>query len=246
VLVSFSGGAPEALNAAVHALDRHLQDNGFYGFVEAVPGMASLLVYYDPRLIGFGDVVRRLQERQRRAGVTASRPRRVWVVPVWYGGEAGPDLAYVAGQTRLDEERVVTLHAARTYVVYFIGFMAGFPYMGPLDPALDVPRRAVPRVHVPAGSVAIAAGQTGIYPLAGPGGWHVIGRTPVPVWDAARTPPALFAPGDAVRFRPITSEEFCRLAATPDGGVLADAGGGCPDGGDDPAEAGDQPVGAGG
>ncbi len=220
-MVSFSGTGD--LNAAVHRLDRQLQEHGFNGYVEAVPGMASLLVYYDAKVATFPAVVRHLQALQALPFASAAVSSRLWTLPVWYGIEAGPDLPAVAAACGLDEKTVVSLHYSTVYTVYFLGFMAGFPYMGPLPAAIDLPRRATPRLRVPPGSVAIAAGQCGIYPLAAPGGWHLIGRTPARIWDPARTPPALLSPGDQVRFRPVDEEEFRSLVARADGGVMVEA-----------------------
>ena len=221
--MSFAGAGREELNAAVHRLDRQLQGHGFPGYVEAVPGMASLLVYYDAGVATFPQVVRHLQTLRALPSASAGVWGRLWTIPVWYGGEAGPDLPTVALACGLDEKTVISLHCGSIYTVYFLGFMAGFPYMGPLPAAIDLPRRATPRLRVPAGSVAIAAGQSGIYPFTAPGGWHLIGRTPARIWDPGRTPPALLGPGDRVRFRPVGEEEFLSLASRADGGVTAEA-----------------------
>jgi inhibitor of KinA len=131
---------------------------------------------------------------------------------VCYGGEFGPDLAEVAALAGATEEEVVALHVAPIYRVYVVGFVPGFPYMASVDARLALPRRTTPRTRVPAGSVAIAAGQTGIYPMETPGGWHLIGRTHVKPYDHTRREPFLFKPGDRVRFRSINRAEFERTA----------------------------------
>jgi inhibitor of KinA len=131
-------------------------------------------------------------------------------VPVCYGGELGPDLPWVAAQLGCAEADVIALHASREYRVFVVGFVPGFAYMGPVDPRLALARRSNPRTRVPAGSVAIAAGQTGIYPMETPGGWHLLGRTTVRPFDASRVEPVLFRPGDRVTFRSITRDEFDR------------------------------------
>jgi inhibitor of KinA len=133
-------------------------------------------------------------------------------VDVCYGGDLGPDLADVAAFAKVTEDEVVRLHSATTYRVYIVGFVPGFPYMASVHPHLALPRRTTPRTRVPAGSVAIAAGQTGIYPIETPGGWHLIGRTRVKPYDASRAEPFLFKPGDRVRFHPIDRMEFDRTA----------------------------------
>jgi allophanate hydrolase subunit 1 len=133
-------------------------------------------------------------------------------IPVCYGGEHGPDLDAVAAHAGLSRDEVVARHAGAGYTVAMLGFAPGFPYLLGLDPALHVPRRANPRTRVPSGSVAIGGAQTGIYPRELPGGWHLIGRTPRALFDPARNPPCLLAPGDRVRFRTITADEFAPLA----------------------------------
>ncbi|MGH3579714.1 MAG: 5-oxoprolinase subunit PxpB, partial [Mycobacterium sp.] len=148
------------------------------------------------------------------AGETAlDRPRRLWRVPVCYQNELGPDLASVAERTGLGIDDVVALHVGTRYHVYMIGFVPGYPYMGDLPEALVLPRRVDPRIRVPPGSVAIATTLTAIYPLESPGGWHLIGTTPIPLFDAHASPPALFAPGDAVEFEAIDPGTFARLRA---------------------------------
>jgi KipI family sensor histidine kinase inhibitor len=131
---------------------------------------------------------------------------------VCYGGESGPDLDAVAEHAGLSRDDVIARHAAAEYTVAMLGFAPGFPYLLGLDRALQVPRRPSPRTRVPAGSVAIGGAQTGIYPRELPGGWHLIGRTPLVLFDPAREPPCLLAPGDRVRFREIEAGEFARLA----------------------------------
>jgi KipI family sensor histidine kinase inhibitor len=133
-------------------------------------------------------------------------------IPVCYGSDYGPDLADVAAYAGATTDDVIALHCGTTYRVYVVGFVPGFPYMASVDPRLAIPRRATPRTRVPAGSVAIAAGQTGIYPGDTPGGWHLIGRTHVKPYDPSRAEPFLFKPGDSVRFHPIGRDEFERGA----------------------------------
>ncbi len=131
-------------------------------------------------------------------------------IPLAYGGESGPDLAWVADFHGISPEEVVQLHSQTVYRVYMIGFTPGFPYMGELPEALDTPRRESPRTHIPRGSVGIAQRQTGIYPVVSPGGWQIIGRTPVRLFDAAGDPPAKLGMGDQVEFYPVDEEELKR------------------------------------
>jgi antagonist of KipI len=191
-----------ATSARVLALDRDLAATPFEGFREAVPTHRSLLVLFDPAAARFGTVASGLVARASRGGATPA-PGRLHEVEVVYGGESGPDLADLARERSLAEADVVRLHAGQPYAVFMLGFTPGFAYLGLLPEALESSRRATPRVRVPAGSVAVAGRQTGIYPVASPGGWRLVGRTSLRLFDPFRAEPALFAPGDRVRFVPV-------------------------------------------
>jgi KipI family sensor histidine kinase inhibitor len=167
--------------------------------LEVVPGMNNLTIVFDPLEARSAALANQLQAAWDAAGDTPATGREV-EVPVQYGGEFGPDLDVVARHTGLSANEVVRRHAAGEYVVFFLGFQPGFAYMGGLEAALHTPRRSSPRVEVPAGSVGIGGEQTGVYPATSPGGWQLIGRTDVPLFDPARTPPTLLQPGDRVRF----------------------------------------------
>ncbi|AKM30815.1 allophanate hydrolase [Pandoraea faecigallinarum] len=166
---------------------------------EVVPGMNNLTLLFDP----LATDIEMLAERLRDAWQTppaAGEVGRDIEIPVHYGGEHGPDLAEVARHARLQPKTVVQRHAAPEYIVYFLGFQPGFAYLGGLDESIATPRRAEPRLAVPAGSVGIGGKQTGIYPLDSPGGWQIIGHAASVLFDPAASPPALLAPGDRVRF----------------------------------------------
>ncbi|MBP2170352.1 KipI family sensor histidine kinase inhibitor [Erwinia toletana] len=169
--------------------------------VETIPGMNNLtLVLADPQHTAL-DAIERLQRWWEESEALLPESRQV-EIPVIYGGEAGPDLDEVARHSQLTPQQVVELHASVNYVVYFIGFQPGFPYLGGLDERLHTPRRAEPRLLVPAGSVAIGGSQTGIYPLATPGGWQLIGRSDLTLFNPQHQPPTLLRPGDSIRFVP--------------------------------------------
>jgi KipI family sensor histidine kinase inhibitor len=167
--------------------------------LEVVPGMNNLTIVFDPLEADTAVLANQLQAAWDTAGDTPRSGRQV-DIPVSYGGEFGPDLDGVARHTGLSAEEVVQRHAAAEYVVFFLGFQPGFAYMGGLDTALHTPRRSSPRLEVPAGSVGIGGEQTGIYPAASPGGWQLIGRTELALFDPTQTPPTLLQPGDRVRF----------------------------------------------
>ena len=143
------------------------------------------------------------------------KDQRTVEIPVCYGGDYGPDLEFVAQHNSLTEEKVVAIHSAADYLVYMIGFAPGFPYLGGMSEQIAAPRRESPRLQIPAGSVGIAGAQTGVYPIETPGGWQLIGRTPLELFRPTEDPPTRLRAGDIVRFRPITSEEFDRLRMSP-------------------------------
>ncbi|WP_312241788.1 5-oxoprolinase subunit PxpB [Pantoea sp.] len=169
--------------------------------LEAIPGMNNLtLLLRDPQQRAL-DAIERLQRWWEESEAQLPVSRQV-DIPVIYGGDAGPDLAWVAERAQMTPKQVVELHSSAAYDVYFIGFQPGFPYLGGLDARLHTPRRAEPRLSVPAGSVGIGGSQTGVYPLATPGGWQLIGQTPLALFDPAQQPPTLLRSGDKVRFVP--------------------------------------------
>lgn len=219
LLLRFGGRIDAGLNAQVHAAAAILGAAGLAGVGDLVPSYASLALAYDPAAWATGDRPpwQRLAAAAR-AALAASRPgaappRHSIVVPVRYGGAHGADAGAVAARCGLTLDELVACHAAADYRVAMLGFAPGFAYLLGLDPRLHAPRRAEPRVRVPAGSVAIGGAQTGIYPSELPGGWQLIGRTPLRLFDPARTPPCPLAAGDRVRFRPIGDDEFADLAA---------------------------------
>ena len=175
--------------------------------VEAVPGMNNITVILrNPQQTAW-DAIERLQIWWEECDTLEPESREI-LVPVVYGGEGGPDLGEVARHSGLSEKQVVELHSSVEYVVWFLGFQPGFPYFGGLPERLAMPRRAEPRLLVPAGSVGIGGAQTGIYPLATPGGWQLLGRTPLALFDPKRKEPVLLRSGDRVRFVP-QKEDVC-------------------------------------
>ncbi|QTF09341.1 5-oxoprolinase subunit PxpB [Brenneria izadpanahii] len=168
---------------------------------EAIPGMNNLTVLLEHPQQSALDAIERLQRWWEDSESLVFEPRDI-DIPVTYGGEAGPDLALVADHCRMTEKQVVEAHASASYIVYFLGFQPGFAYLGGLDERLYVPRRSEPRLRVAAGSVGIGGSQTGIYPLSTPGGWQLIGRTSLALFNPQSMPPTLLRPGDNIRFLP--------------------------------------------
>ena len=198
------------VNMRVHQLRRSLEQKKIPGLVALVPTYRSLFVQYDPWRCSYERLIGIIQDRLEDADSKAASVRTV-EIPVCYGGEYGPDLHVVASHNGLDPDEVIRRHAAGRYHVYMLGFTPGFPYMGGLDPRLHTPRKKQPRTKVPAGSVGIAEGQTGIYPIESPGGWQIIGRTPLTLFDPNRKPPFLVEAGDTIVFRPIARGTFERF-----------------------------------
>lgn len=210
-LLAFGDHPHPELSRRIAALKERLLAAQPAGLEDAVAGFVTLLVLYDPDVTAartLSDLVFRLDSDEQ-----AAAGRRTWTLPVCYDASLATDLPAVAEATGLPRETVVALHASRCYTVYLIGFSPGFPYLGDLDPRLALPRRPEPRARVPAGSVAIATTYTAVYPQDTAGGWHLIGRTPVRLFDAAALSPALLRPGDAVRFRPVDLHEYEALCA---------------------------------
>jgi inhibitor of KinA len=210
VLVELPGGLDPRTNARALALAQRVSECCQPRLRDVVVGYRSVTLYFDPLVTdpAWLEAEIRAADAAQPDGLPAEG--RLLHVPVCYGGEFGPDLASVAVHARVSEADVVGIHAGMTYRVYMMGFVPGFAYMASLDARISLPRRATPRQAVPAGSVAIAAEQTGIYPIETPGGWHIIGRTPLKPYDPARADPFLFRTGDRVAFTPIDRTAFDR------------------------------------
>ena len=202
----------EEIGSAAHErvvqLLRLLQQEPLAWIRNIQPAYCSLLITFDAATADHAEVQARLSEYETRAEKMPAAKTRLVEVPVCYGGEFGPDLEDVAVQRGMLPEKVVELHFARTYHAYFLGFAPGFAYLGDLAEELAAPRLQTPRKEVAAGSVGIAGRQTAVYPFATPGGWRLIGRTPLEIFRKDREPMGLIAIGDQVRFRPITRAEF--------------------------------------
>ena len=206
--VEFGSVIDPLINLQVQALFTKLKAESPEGVIDLVPTYRSLLVQYDPTVLSFNELQKRVFSFDDLSKGVVETGGRLVEIPVCYGKEFGPDLQEVAAFLHLTEEEVIEIHSKVLYYVYMIGFTPGFPYMGGLDPKLFMPRKKVPREFVPAGTVGIADQQTGIYPLDSPGGWQLIGRTPVKLFDLGRKEPFYLKPGDRVKFKPISQEEF--------------------------------------
>jgi len=220
--VEFGEAIDPAINAAVISLDRALAAAEIPGIIETVPTYRSLLICYEPAELAYQALLGHLRELLTEGLDGTRRSGRVWTVPVAYGAPFGEDLEDVAATLSLEPDEVVAAHASTEYLVYLVGFNPGAPNLGGLPKRLHIPRRKVPHPMVAAGSVAIGGMQTGITSIAIPTGWHILGRTPVRPFAVNRDEPFLFKPGDRIRFRPISGEEFHDLAAdAAQGGSVA-------------------------
>ena len=200
------------ISAKVIRLHRHLRASPLPGVIETLPAFRSLLVQFDPRVIA----PQALQERL--AGIIADisdapLPSRRWTLPICYAPEFALDMEAVASLTGMTPAQIIECQVSATYHVYMLGFLPGYAYMGDTPEPLRLPRRRDPRTRVPAGSLAMATSFVSIYPFENPGGWHILGRTPFGFFDAGAAEPAALAPGDEVRFEPVTLERFAAIAA---------------------------------
>ncbi|MBI5602450.1 MAG: 5-oxoprolinase subunit PxpB [Deltaproteobacteria bacterium] len=208
VAVEFGSVIDPLINREVYALFNKLKAEPPLGLIDLIPTYRSLLVQYDPTVLSFKDLQKIVFSFSELSGGAAETVGRLVEIPVCYGNAYGPDLKVVADYLHLTEEEIIEIHSKAVYQVYMIGFTPGFPYLGGLDPRLFAPRKKVPRELVPAGTVGIADQQTGIYPIDSPGGWQLIGRTPIKLFDLDREEVFYLKPGDRVKFNPISEEEF--------------------------------------
>ena len=212
LVVEFEEQIDRFINERAVSLARRMRATGVPGIRDVVPTFRSVAVYFDPLQTDYEALIRRLEGEivsldtlaQNSITEAIAEPIRV---PVCYGGEFGPDLGEVAAFGGVTENEAARLHASAVYRVFMIGFLPGFAYLGTVDPRIAAPRRPNPRTRVPAGSVAIAGPQTGIYPSESPGGWQLIGRTKLPLFDPSRSRPSTFAAGDLVQFYPVSPVE---------------------------------------
>jgi KipI family sensor histidine kinase inhibitor len=208
LLLEFGDEISREISEKVRRMALAVQAEGMEGIVETVPTYRSLLIVYNPAILPIQGLKKRLNRVEEGLQQTPLPEPKLTRIPVVYGDAYGPDLEEVAKYHRISPEEVIQLHCSKPYLIYMIGFMPGFPYMGELPQALETPRLKTPRLSVPKGSVAIAQRQTGIYSIRSPGGWQVLGRTPVELFDPEKDPPALLQMGDFVQFYPVSEKEF--------------------------------------
>ena len=213
VTVEFGNEISTEINAKIRAFNIALQQSKIPGIVETVPTYRSLAVHYDPEVILYGTLVKKLKGLLGQLDSIQIPPSEVLEIPVLYGGEEGPDIAFVAEHNGKTVQEVIDIHTSTEYLIYMLGFTPGFTYLGGMSEEIATPRLKTPRVLIPGGSVGIAGAQTGVYPIDSPGGWQLIGRTPVRMYDPDRAEPILPQAGQYIKFYAIDQAEFDRIAA---------------------------------
>lgn len=211
VLIEFGQEISPKINARITALVHLMKAQHIEGVTDMIPAFASLLINYDPRVISYNMLRERLEKLLKLEVSEEASAARVFEIPVCYGGEYGPDLQNIADHAGLTPQEVIDIHCSKDYLIYMLGFLPGFSYLGGLDERIHTPRLANPRIRIPAGSVGIGGSQTGIYPLDSPGGWQLLGLTPVKTYDPDREVPILFEAGDYIRFVPVTQDQFLEI-----------------------------------
>lgn len=203
ITVQFENSISLEVHSKVLAFTRLLDELKVKGISEWVPAFSSVTIYYDPLIISYSEMISILESNREKISSPSSNKKNIVEIPVCYGGEFGPDLEEVAKHSKLSPEEVIQIHSSNDYLVYMIGFAPGFPYLGGMDERIATPRRITPRKKVIAGSVGIAGPQTGIYSLTSPGGWQIIGRSSLCLFDLKKEKPSLLQMGDFVRFKPV-------------------------------------------
>ncbi len=212
-MIRFQEEISPEIAAKVRQTAQALRGAGLDWISDIVPSYCEIMVNYDARRVAPAAALAELKAVVDNAASSGASKARLVRIPVCYGGEFGPDMGFVAEYTGISEDELIQIHSAPRYLTYMIGFTIGFPYLGGMDARLAVPRLEVPRQKVPAGSVGIAGKQTGIYSLDSPGGWQIIGRSPIKLVDITKMPPAVLSAGDYLQFYPIDKAEFQRILA---------------------------------
>ena len=208
LVIEFGDTIEEQINSKIRSLTLAMEREGIIGIIETIPTYRSLMVIYEPMIIELEELIDKVKFIQTKMDEMKLPEARVIEIPTLYGGEYGPDIEFVAEHNKISLEEVIKIHTSRSYLIYMIGFTPGFPYLGGMNDKIAAPRLQTPRTKIPVGSVGIAGNQTGIYPIESPGGWQLIGRTPVKLYDPYRKEPVLLNAGDYIKFVQIDENEY--------------------------------------
>jgi len=211
--VVFDNKIDPSINQLVNSLDQKLTELSIPGVTETIPAFRVLTVLYDPEITDLNTLSKTIRQLLSDQNELKSREKRVVHIPVCYDKSFGPDLEELSRHSGLSIEEIIAVHSGRDYLIYMMGFLPGFAYLGGLDPSLHMPRLDTPRTSIEAGAVGIAGSQTGMYPMASPGGWRLIGSTPVTLFDPKRHDPFLYEAGDYIRFEPVSREDYDQIKA---------------------------------
>ncbi|MBU3143684.1 5-oxoprolinase subunit PxpB [Clostridium sp. CF012] len=213
LVIEFGDEIEEGINSKIRSLTLALEGESIVGIIETIPTYRSLMVIYDPIIIELDELIDKVKSIGTKMDEMRLPAAKVIEIPTLYGGEYGPDIEFVAQHNKISIEEVIKIHASKEYLIYMIGFTPGFPYLGGMNAKIAAPRLQAPRTKIPVGSVGIAGEQTGIYPIESPGGWQLIGRTPVKLYDPYRKEPVLLNAGDFIKFVQIDEVEYENIEA---------------------------------
>lgn len=219
ITIEFENTISEDVNRQVVELKNAVENSETDGIIALVPTYRSLLIQYDSSKITYQTLIEFISQSIKNIGRNKSTKSKIYVIPVCYGGDYGPDIETVSTENALDISSVIDIHSSKDYRIYMLGFTPGFPYLGGMDKRIETARLEKPRTKIYAGSVGIAGGQTGIYPIDSPGGWQIIGRTPLKLFDRTKAQPFLLEAGAYIRFKPIDVDAFNKIEAEIEQGV---------------------------
>ncbi len=216
--VQFGDSISPSVNAYVKGLCDLLSRKPVKGVTEFTPSYRAVLVSYDPLLLSHDALIKKINKLIPLILSSGGSEKKIFEIPVCYDGEFSPDMENVVNHSGLSREEIIKIHSGTDYLIYMIGFLPGFPYLGGLDERISTPRLKEPRTRIPSGSVGIGGAQTGVYPVDSPGGWQLIGRTPVKLYDPERAEPIVYSAGDYIRFKPVSIEEYYSIKEQCDNG----------------------------